>query len=346
MEQIRPENDVTLKEWAPIIEALGRGKQIFLLRKYEPSSSEFFLQPTYSFSSEDFKEDYRALVEESSRRKAAREAILKYYAECVEVVRLEDKKALERLSDYYLWASEHVLEYFFKKQSIPHIWLLRVFKLPTSFTIKASRAVIYQRLPEPLSTRGAVPVLMDEEFRSKVEQVRQVISAEPMALERLKRRITFLEKELEKKEQTIAQLTSQTRVKEPDHDHIKDVIHELGELKGEISEKEYPLDSGRLDVAWKRIRGGMPFAVFEVQIAGNSFQALAKLKHAWDMWNSTPFLVTTPEYEEKARQWVAGSFHEIRGKIRIINWVNIEALYEAEKRAREIRELIGIQYRS
>jgi hypothetical protein len=128
----------------------------------------------------------------------------------------------------------------------------------------------------------------------------------------------------------------------PSHNEIRDIISEIGKFEGWISEVEYPIDNMRLDVAWKRIRAGNPSHAFEVQIGGNFFEALTKLKHAWDKWNSTPFLVTTEKYETEAKQLLEGSFHEIEHVAKIVNWKKIKDLYEAEKKARDLKDEIGV----
>ena len=124
------------------------------------------------------------------------------------------------------------------------------------------------------------------------------------------------------------------------HNFIRDIIHQIGILKGLVSEKEYLIEGMRLDVVWKKIERGYPVIVFEVQIGGNIFEALTKLKHAWDLWNSIPFLVTTEEYRGRAMHLVEGSFHEMRRVIRIVNWNQIEKLHKALTKTKEIeREL-------
>jgi len=128
----------------------------------------------------------------------------------------------------------------------------------------------------------------------------------------------------------------------PNHNEIRDMICEIGGLEGWISEVEYPIDKMRLDVVWRRIRAGNPSYAFEVQVGGNFFEALTKLKHAWDKWNSRPFLVTTEKYELEAKQLLEGSFHEIEHVARIVNWKKIRDLYETEKKARDLKNEIGV----
>ena len=128
----------------------------------------------------------------------------------------------------------------------------------------------------------------------------------------------------------------------PDHDSIRDLIREIGLMENKVSQIEYPMDGWRLDVAWKRVTAGFPSHAFEVQIGGNFYEALSKLKHAYDIWNSKPILVTTEKYEGEARNLLQGSFHEIRGVASIVNWKRIATLYKLLKEAETTRKDVGL----
>mgnify|MGYP001031567624 CR=1 FL=1 len=136
----------------------------------------------------------------------------------------------------------------------------------------------------------------------------------------------------------------------PDHDEIKDMIGEIGRLQGLIVEKEYPLEGFRrkhayMDVAWKSIARGGPHQVFEVQVGGNLVEALSKLKHAFDIWHSDPFLVTTSEQVEEASILVEGAFHEIQSVLRILDWNKIKDLYDTKTRLNALELELGILLR-
>jgi hypothetical protein len=131
-------------------------------------------------------------------------------------------------------------------------------------------------------------------------------------------------------------------VEEPDHDKIIEMLNEIGRLKRLVVEKEYPIDNLRLDMAWKKVVKGNPHAAFEVQIGGNFFEALTKLKHAWDIWRSIPVLITTDEYADKARQLIEGSFHEIRNQLKIVDFKEIKELYDAWRKIDEIENRITL----
>lgn len=135
---------------------------------------------------------------------------------------------------------------------------------------------------------------------------------------------------------------SQKEEREPSHDEIKEMIFEIGKLEGKIPEMEYPIENLRLDVVWKSIPTGNPKWAFEVQMAGNFYEALTKLKHAWDKWNSKPCLVTTEEYIKQAEWLLNGSFHEMKADARIINYKKIVRLHELLREANQIKSEVGL----
>jgi len=128
----------------------------------------------------------------------------------------------------------------------------------------------------------------------------------------------------------------------PGHNEIRDMIREIGGFEGWISDVEYPIDKMRLDVVWRRIKAGNPSFAFEVQVSGNFYEALTKLVHAWDKWNSKPFLVTTEKFEADAKQLLEGAFHRIEDIAKIVNWRKIRDLHQAEKKTKNLKNEIGI----
>ena len=148
-----------------------------------------------------------------------------------------------------------------------------------------------------------------------------------------------LQKESEKWEKPTSPSTA-------DHDLIKEMIYEIGLLQGWIAEKEYHLEAFRLDVVWKRVKQGNPTVAFEVQIGGNLIEALTKLKHAFDMWNSSPILVTNEYQIEKAGGLVEGSFHEIKDALSIMDWRKVYDLVESKKKVNALELELGIPLRT
>lgn len=111
------------------------------------------------------------------------------------------------------------------------------------------------------------------------------------------------------------------------HKEIQGVAVQLGKVLTRVVEKEYPIDGYLLDVVWKKIKTGVPSEVFEIQLRGNLHEAFSKLKHAYDKWNSKPFLVTTSQNKLKAESLASSSFHEIEDIVKVLTFKDLIEWY-------------------
>jgi len=121
------------------------------------------------------------------------------------------------------------------------------------------------------------------------------------------------------------------------HNKIRDMIYEIGRMNNKYPEREYSID-GKIDVIWKRIEDGNPTHVFEVQIGGDIYHALVKLKHAFDKGSENIFLVAEEKDFSKAKQLLSGAFHEIRDQIKIITTDRIEKLYKLDIEKQKLKK--------
>jgi predicted RNA-binding protein len=126
------------------------------------------------------------------------------------------------------------------------------------------------------------------------------------------------------------------------HEEIQRMLIEVGKLQNLIAEREYPFDIGKLDVVWRKVAASVPFYVFEVQVGGDVYHALAKLKHAYDLWNSHIFIVASPKDREKAELLLSGTFHEISHRIKFIELDKIKELYRRKKDYFDFENELGI----
>jgi predicted RNA-binding protein len=126
------------------------------------------------------------------------------------------------------------------------------------------------------------------------------------------------------------------------HNQIRDKLVEIGQMERFISEKEYPIDGERLDATWRRVARGVPTKVFEVQIGGSPHQALSKLKHAFDLWNSEPFIIVDQENLRKVEELLSGTFHELHPYIRIILADKVQDLYDSLTKETSLKKAFGI----
>jgi len=124
----------------------------------------------------------------------------------------------------------------------------------------------------------------------------------------------------------------------PEHNDLRDMIRWIGEARGLVSETEVRINDYRIDCVWRKPVRKQPDQVWEVQIKGDFFKGLAKLKHAWDLWGSEPFLVTTDEYAPEAKRLLGGTFHEMKDDIRIVHWRDVVKLYNLLRDAQTIEK--------
>jgi predicted RNA-binding protein len=126
------------------------------------------------------------------------------------------------------------------------------------------------------------------------------------------------------------------------HKELQQELVEIGKLQKYVAEKEYPFDLGRLDVVWRRIELSVPTYVFEIQIGGDIYHALAKLKHAYDLWNSRIFLIASQADHDKARSLLGGTFHEISHRVKFIELSQIDELYKRKRAYLDLEKELGI----
>lgn len=136
---------------------------------------------------------------------------------------------------------------------------------------------------------------------------------------------------------------SETMVKPPtSHNEIRETLVQIGKLQGYLAESEYPFDIGRLDVVWRRVLNSVPTYVFEINVGGDIYHALAKLKHAYDLWNSHIYVVASENEHNKVDNLLSGTFHEINDRINFIELEQVEELYKKKRSYMDFEKALGI----
>ena len=126
------------------------------------------------------------------------------------------------------------------------------------------------------------------------------------------------------------------------HNGVIDNLAEIGQIQGFISDKEYLLESTRLDIVWRRVERSVPTYVFEVQVGGDIYHAMSKLKHAFDLWNSHIFLVASNKDRGKYKELLAGTFHEVSDKMKFIDINLVRELLGKKRDYKNMEEALGI----
>lgn len=129
--------------------------------------------------------------------------------------------------------------------------------------------------------------------------------------------------------------------KELDHEELILHLMELGEINGYETIPEYSCDHFRLDVVWLSKFPTVPKYCFEIHLSGTPAKDIAALKHAYDKWNSEIFIISKSKDLKLCKDMIAGSFHEIETKIKILDAKKVLEYCIFKAKFKEINGLLG-----
>lgn len=158
-----------IKEWNAVAEALGKGKQSILIRKYATTNLEFLLYPTFTYTIKDdylemFKNKDQPFVEENALPlKRNDEVQIKYYAK-VEKIMEKSAGSMGKLNNMHMWTNAHVKSYLENKKGF--VWLLRVYELEEPIFAEKNMGMVFANLKKGASLKGMKPVITDNEFKN------------------------------------------------------------------------------------------------------------------------------------------------------------------------------------
>jgi hypothetical protein len=140
----------------------------------------------------------------------------------------------------------------------------------------------------------------------------------------------------------VGEVAQAKEIKESLHTKISRQLEEIGRILGRYARREYRDGPYSYDVVWKDSER-LPRAthVFEVQDKGNVVEALARLKHAYDSWGASLFLVVTGE-RDRARvekmlvPLYSGTFHEIGSQVTLLSPDDVEALHSTLSQFKDV----------
>lgn len=126
------------------------------------------------------------------------------------------------------------------------------------------------------------------------------------------------------------------------HDELQSQLVEIGRAQRMFADPEFPIEGGRLDVVWRRVLKSVPTYVFEVHISGEINSALAKLKYAYQLWNSKVFLIAEEDQNSRTETLVQGPFHELNGVLKQLSPFDVHELYDLKSRLSQFEHRLGI----
>lgn len=175
---VRAENDVALKEWAAIEDALAGGRLSVLVRKggiyekrgdFEVENREFWIFPTGWHQNEhELSPAFRAHLGDTPRFPPG-EIPLRVHCVVEDAIRVESLDALLRLGDLQPFSADTLRSRFeYRGRPYLHVLVVRAHVLPRPRIIPNTAGydgcVSWVRLDAPVSTDGAIPVIDDAAF--------------------------------------------------------------------------------------------------------------------------------------------------------------------------------------
>ena len=184
------------KEWEAIVEALGQGAQIMLLRKggiaegragFQAKHPKFWLFPTgYHQQWEKTKPELRRFLTPSAT--AGKEIALHYFAEVTDAIYLSSWEQVARLDNAHFWGEEILRERFGyhdrpgMEQGL-HLLIVRVSKINLPHRLQPSPAYdgckSWIELPVDWAQDIAAPVVKTEEFATRRSRILAAIASVP-----------------------------------------------------------------------------------------------------------------------------------------------------------------------
>jgi len=188
--------DITtaLKEWAVVQRSLIEGHQIILIRKgglieengeFALQARRFLLYPTYEHETErlgDVQDCFgKWLLEEEENKPPAGEIRFEAFAEVTDIIKLEAREPLIRLSPTHIWKQQFIdLRFDWEPYKPVFVLVLRAYKLPEPVTMPVLSQYggcrSWIELVEPVSTEGATPAISDEFFNRRRELTLKVLA--------------------------------------------------------------------------------------------------------------------------------------------------------------------------
>ena len=174
------------KEWAIVVDALGRGEQIVILRKggisegrggFQVEHPEFLLFPTL------FHQQRESVLAHAQQRfdamagelPAADQVRFEFCAKVADWRCIENLSDIERLRGQHIWRDEMIVERFeWGRHKRIFVMAVRVFRLPRAVELPMASAYggckSWVEVLEHIDVTDAAPVLDDAAFACKLAQ--------------------------------------------------------------------------------------------------------------------------------------------------------------------------------
>ena len=177
--------NIAFKEWAVVVDALGHGEQIIILRKggiheaggqFRVDHQEFWLLPT------QFHEAEAAVIPAKHQRLRElatgnrNQISIQYYGKVDCIQRLDREEKIARLAGRHIWNEAILRERFaFGKEHGLYVLVTRVYRRTTPVGIQWVESYggckSWVELEQPVAADNLVPVLSEPEFYRQRDEI-------------------------------------------------------------------------------------------------------------------------------------------------------------------------------
>ena len=165
-------NHTSLKEWSTVIDALGRGEHMLLIRKggiadptFGVEAERFYLFPTFFHS---------------SSAEPPQSVVISHWAEVVKTWRVRDLELLYALEPFTVMERANLdTRYRFREDQALHVLAVRAWRLPQPVTIALKPEYAGCRswvsIDDEIDVDGSVAALSEDALADRISQVARVL---------------------------------------------------------------------------------------------------------------------------------------------------------------------------
>ena len=187
--------DIAFKEWAVVVDALGRGEQTLILRKggiredrgeFHADHRQFWLFPTQYHEAERFIiPSKRPALHDIAARMVKDAVEIEFLAVADAVLNITDMDVLRRLQGRHIWGEQVLRQRFeFGREPGLHMLITRIYRLaaPQRFPMRDDYGGCksWLQLERPI-TAEVTPVLTDAAFATQRDELCELIGEHALA---------------------------------------------------------------------------------------------------------------------------------------------------------------------
>ncbi|NQW21292.1 MAG: DUF1802 family protein [Chloroflexi bacterium] len=187
---------IGLKEWAVTSGALGRGEQIFMLRKggiredgrhFKIEHDQFLLYPGLFHEGELLlKQENQHLLEQTANADFSKEITFSVYCKIVEIIEISEEHQVRALDTFHIWSEEFPVKRFNWKPRHPlKLIIVRAYRLDTPTTVAVGDCYAgcksWVELTDEIDITKLTPALSGADFEVQVSKIHNALASQTVS---------------------------------------------------------------------------------------------------------------------------------------------------------------------